>query len=86
MSYLELLSLSKRYWASAHYKHAYERKELVRKHYRGDVDYFAVYSPDLQKTYLLPISDVVDTMNSLRLVPTKNNQAKQVRWAEEYEL
>ncbi len=83
--------------ASAHYKHAYERKELVRKHYRGDVDYFAVYSPgdvdyfavyspDLQKTYLIPITDVGDTMNALRLVPTKNNQAKHVRWAAEYEL
>ena len=72
--------------ASAHYKHAYERKELVRKHYRGDVDYFAVYSPDLQKTYLIPSTGVGDTMNALRLVPTKNNQAKHVRWAVEYEL
>src|SRR5258706_12423111 len=72
--------------ASIHYKHAYERKELVRKHYRDDVEYFAVYSPDLQKTYLIPITDVGDTMNALRLVPTKNNQAKHVRWAAEYEL
>ena len=59
-----------------------DEEELVRKHYRGDVDYFAVYSPDLQKTYLIPITDVGDTMNALRLVPTKNNQAKHVRWPE----
>jgi len=45
-----------------------------------------IVDPDLQKTYLLPITDVGDTMNALRLVPTKNNQVKHVLWAKEYEL
>ncbi len=48
---------------------------------------FAVYSPDTKKVYLVPINHV-KTMTSamLRLVPTKNKQVKNVRWAKDYEL
>lgn len=54
--------------------------------YENDVDYFAVFSPDTQKVYLLPITHVKNTENCLRLIPTGNNQEKNVRYAAEYEL
>lgn len=57
-----------------------------RKGYENDVDYFAVYSPDTQKVYLLPITRVKNTQNYLRLVPTGNHQEKNVRHAISYEL
>jgi len=62
------------------------RSESKRMGYGNDVDYFAVYSPDTQKVYLLPITHVKNTENCLRLIPTGNNQEKNVRYAAEYEL
>jgi hypothetical protein len=56
-----------------------------RNHYQGEVDYFAVYSPDTRKVYLLPISDVGNTENCLRLVPTGNGQERKVKYAADYE-
>jgi hypothetical protein len=62
------------------------RSESKRMSYANDVDYFAVYSPDTRKVYLLPIMHVKNTENCLRLIPTGNNQEKNVRWAADYEL
>jgi hypothetical protein len=62
------------------------RSESKRMSYENDVDYFAVYSPDTRKVYLLPITHVKNTENCLRLIPTGNNQEKNVRYAAEYEL
>jgi PD-(D/E)XK endonuclease len=62
------------------------RSESKRIDYANDVDYFAVYSPDTRKVYLLPITHVKNTENCLRLIPTGNNQEKNVRWATDYEL
>lgn len=62
------------------------RSESKRMGYANDVDYFAVYSPDTRKVYLLPITHVKNTENCLRLIPTGNNQEKNVRWAADYEL
>jgi PD-(D/E)XK endonuclease len=59
---------------------------MVRRHYRGQVEFFAVYSPDTEKVYLIPIDHVGTTQASLRLVPTANKQEKNVRWAQDYEL
>lgn len=68
------------------YKGQKGRKETKRMSYTNDVDFFAVYSPDLRKIYLIPITHVKDTENSLRLVATKNNQEMHVKWATDYEL
>jgi hypothetical protein len=57
-----------------------------RAGYQGQVDYFAVYSHELRKTYLLPVNDVSQTRTHLRLVPSKNNQEKNVHWAADYEI
>jgi hypothetical protein len=54
--------------------------------YRDDVDYFGVYCPDTDAVYLVPITDVPDRGACLRVKPTKNNQAKGVRWAKDYVL
>ena len=62
------------------------RAESKRMSYENDVDYFAVYSPNTRKVYLLPIMHVKSTENCLRLIPTGNNQEKNVRWAADYEL
>ena len=59
---------------------------MTRRHYQGDVEYFAVYSPDTDKVFLIPIDHVGTTQANLRLFPTANNQEKNVRWAKDYEL
>jgi hypothetical protein len=62
------------------------RAETKRMGYENDVDYFAVYSPNTRKVYLLPVTHVKNTENCLRLTSTGNNQEKNVRWAADYEL
>lgn len=62
------------------------RIHYSRKDYQGDVDYFAVYSHEMSKVYLIPIGKVSETRMSLRLAPSKNNQKKGVHFAEDYEL
>jgi PD-(D/E)XK nuclease superfamily protein len=58
-----------------------------RAGYMGQVEYFAVYSHELHKTYLIPASHIGNaTRMRLRLVPSKNNQEKGVKWAKDYEL
>ncbi|HLL77971.1 MAG TPA: group I intron-associated PD-(D/E)XK endonuclease [Ktedonobacteraceae bacterium] len=72
--------------ASSYYHTRQGRTEHERKGYRGQVDYFAVYSPDTGKVYLVPMAHASTVNCFLRLVPTKNNQGKHVRWAKDYEL
>lgn len=57
----------------------------VRRGYQDDVDYFAVYSPDTDKVYLIPAKDI-GLQVSLRLTPPKNRQEKHIRYAADYEL
>jgi hypothetical protein len=58
-----------------------------RRDYRGQIDYFAVYSPDLKKAYLVPVDHVSSVEGYLlRIEPTKNGQEKNIRWAQDYEL
>lgn len=55
-------------------------------HYRGDVDYFGVYCPDNDKTYLIPIDGLGLTAASLRVEPPKNGQIANIRLAADYEI
>ncbi|HXX77095.1 MAG TPA: group I intron-associated PD-(D/E)XK endonuclease [Ktedonobacteraceae bacterium] len=59
---------------------------MTRKHYRGDVEYFAVYSPDTDKVYLIPIDHVGTAHASLRLIPAKSSNQHGIRMAQDYEL
>ena len=63
------------------------RKFSTRKHYKNDVHYFAVYSPDTRKVYLIPVDDAGNASMRLRLTETtKNGQTKGVKFAVDYEL
>jgi hypothetical protein len=55
--------------------------------YRGEIEYFGVFCPAIGKTYLIPIDDVKGTAPlSLRIEPTRNNQKRKIRWADQYEI
>lgn len=57
-----------------------------RRNYKGQIDYFGIYCPELDKTYLVPVDDVGETQGILRINPPKNNQSKLVRWSNKYEV
>jgi hypothetical protein len=54
--------------------------------YEGFVDYFGVYCPENGKVYLVPIEETSPRACYLRVTPPKNNQAKRIRWAKDYEV
>jgi len=60
-------------------------KKVVRN-YVDEVEFFGVYCSELDSSYLVPIQDTVSGICSLRIEPTKNKQAKGVKWAEDYVL
>ena len=57
-----------------------------RTYQEHEIDYFGVYCPDAGTVCRVPITDVPDRGACLRVKPTKNNQAKSVRWAKDYVL
>jgi hypothetical protein len=60
--------------------------QYSRAKYTGQIEYFAVYSHEQRKTYLIPASQAAGNTMRLRLAPSKNNQEKNIKWAKEYEL
>ena len=51
------------------------------------IDAVGAYSAELNRCFLLPISEVAGRRGvHLRIEPSRNNQARRVRWADEYEL
>lgn len=56
------------------------------KDYKGEVDWFTVYSPDFDKTYMVPVSAVGVGKPYLRIDPPKGGQTKNIRWAVDYEM
>jgi len=64
----------------------YTVKHKGARSYRGQCEYFAIYVEALNKVYFLPVDEVGVTKGTLRLLPSKNNQEKNVRWAKDYEL
>jgi PD-(D/E)XK endonuclease len=56
------------------------------RHYRGQIDFFAIYVEQLGKVYFVPVDEAGTTKAILRLTPTKNGQEKNIRWAKDYEL
>jgi hypothetical protein len=67
-------------FAVANHNRAYERRNYV-----DDIDYFGVYCYELDTVYLVPVADLPSgSSGRLRVEPSKNNQAKGVRWASEY--
>jgi hypothetical protein len=71
--------------ASSYYHHPHPR--MPSKHYRGQIDFFAVYCRDTCGVYLIPIADLpVDSQACLRVDPPCNNQRKRIRFAADYEI
>jgi len=58
----------------------------VRKDYRGEADFFGVYSPELKRVFLVPVDEVPFRAGHLRLGPARNGQAKGIRRARDYLL
>jgi hypothetical protein len=54
--------------------------------YKGQIDYFAVYCPQLNTFYLIHVEEATNSTTSLRVEPTKNNQLEGIRWATDYEF
>jgi hypothetical protein len=56
------------------------------KGYKGEAEYFGVYSSDTGKCYLVPVDAVPIAPARLRLTKSRNNQEKGVRWAKDFEI
>ena len=55
--------------------------------YHGEIDFFAVYCPETNGVYLVPIKDVPGTRRAyLRVDPPLNQQYKRIRPAARYEI
>ena len=55
--------------------------------YIGQIEVFAVYSPDTDKVYIVPVSDVGRTAAMLRLEPPRRiTRGQKIRMARDYEL
>jgi hypothetical protein len=53
----------------------------------AEVDVIAAYSPEIHRSFLIPISEVSERRSvHLRLEPTKNNQAQRIKWARDYDF
>jgi hypothetical protein len=63
-----------------------KRRDGTRVGYLGDADLFGVYCPALDQVYLVPVGDVKQIEGRLRVTPTRNGQARGVRWASQYLL
>lgn len=64
----------------------YAHRGHGRLHYRGQVDVFAVYCPETDGCYLIPVDAVGTTRCALRVTKSRNGQAKNVRLAADFEL
>ncbi|HLZ60124.1 MAG TPA: group I intron-associated PD-(D/E)XK endonuclease [Ktedonosporobacter sp.] len=62
-------------------------KNRQPRDYRGQCDYFAVYSAELHKCYLVPVDEVGTISARLRLASIGHNHEKrEILWAKDYEL
>ena len=63
------------------------RGYLYTTYSASEVDAIAVYCPDVDRCYFVPIADVPgQTYLHLRLTPAANNQEAAIRYAAQYEL
>lgn len=55
--------------------------------YRDRADWFAIYSPDTGKIYMVSVWEApLASEMRLRLLPSRNNQEQGVKWAKDYEF
>ena len=59
----------------------------ARRHYLGQIDAFAVYCPETEGVYLIPIGEVLSRSNAyLRVESPRNCQRKGIRFASNYQI
>lgn len=66
----------------------YGHRQKPRQSYEGQVDYFGVYCPEIDKAYLIPFSVVAGLTSeaALRLDAGTSGQVKNARFAQQFEL
>lgn len=65
---------------------SYAHRGLGRRDYRGQADVFAVYCPQTDRCYMVPVDQVGLRGGSLRVEKSRNGQAKNIRLAADFEL
>lgn len=65
---------------------SYRHRGRGAKDYRGDIECFAIWCPDNQKMYVVPVDEAPLTRISLRLVRAANRQSVGIRPAIDYEF
>jgi hypothetical protein len=61
-------------------------KKCLKKDYRGEIEFFGVYSPKLDTTYLVPVDEVGTDTGFLRFALAKNGQKGRIRLAKDFEF
>ena|SRR5688572_29592755 len=61
-------------------------RDGMPRHYEGEIDFFGVYSPELQQVYLVPVDIVARGKGSLRIEPSLNNQQRGITWADQFKV
>lgn len=66
----------------------YTPRGYVRTSYSAEeIDAIGAYSPELRRCFLIPVNEVSGRRAlSLRLDPTRNNQAERIKWARDYQF
>jgi hypothetical protein len=60
---------------------------VMRRPYTGEIEVFLVHCPGHDRIYAVPVEEAAtSTEICLRLTPTKNGQARRIRWARDFEL
>ncbi len=60
---------------------------LKRCYTSGEIDAIAAYSHELDRSFLIPVARIDGRSHiQLRLHPTRNNQARGINWADEFDL
>ena len=52
--------------------------------YHGRADVFGVFCPAMERVFIVPVGDTARSKTSLRVRPTRNNQERRVRYADDY--
>ncbi|WP_396611417.1 group I intron-associated PD-(D/E)XK endonuclease [Haloferax sp. S1W] len=60
-------------------------RRVKKEGYDGQIDIFAVYSPDLEQAYVIPIDDAPSTSMGLR-VENANKKSPNINWADDFRL
>ncbi|POG55287.1 group I intron-associated PD-(D/E)XK endonuclease [Haloferax marisrubri] len=60
-------------------------RRVKKEGYDGQIDIFAVYAPEIEESYIVPINEAPKTSMGLR-VEQARKKSPNVNWADEFEL